>query len=75
MSRLRRPFLYDRYIFVTVDLLELRTRLQEHDYQSLTRSLSRMREKHGFVLTAWYSCLTTGTRLSSRRIRSSFQRF
>jgi hypothetical protein len=24
MSRLRRPFLYDRYIFVTVDLLRSR---------------------------------------------------
>src|SRR5215472_3057016 len=53
MSRLRRPFLYDRYIFETVDLLKLRTRLQEHDYQSLAQSLAKMREKHGFVLTAW----------------------
>ena len=53
MSRLRRPFLYDRYIFVTVHLLKLRTRLQEHDYQSLAQSLAKMREKHGFVLTAW----------------------
>jgi putative transposase len=53
MSRLRRPFLYDRYIFVTVDLLKLRTRLQERDYQCLARSLAKMREKHGFLLTAW----------------------
>jgi REP element-mobilizing transposase RayT len=53
MSRLRCPFLYDRYIFVTVDLLKLRTRLLEPHYQSLARSLAKMREKHGFVLTAW----------------------
>ena len=53
MSRLRRPFLYDRYIFVTVDLLKLRTRLQEQDYQRLARSLAKMREKHSFLLTAW----------------------
>jgi REP element-mobilizing transposase RayT len=53
MSRLRRPFLYDRYIFVTVDLLKLRTGLQEQDYQRLARCLAKMREKHGFLLTAW----------------------
>ena len=50
---MRRPFLYDRYIFVTVDLLKLRTRLQEQDYQRLAQSLTKMREKHGFVLPAW----------------------
>jgi putative transposase len=53
MSRLRRPSLYDRYIFVTVNLLKLRTRLQETDYQRLARCLAKMREKHGFLLTAW----------------------
>jgi putative transposase len=53
MSRLRRAFLYDRYIFVTVNLLKLRTRLQEHDYERLARSVTKMRAKHGFVLTAW----------------------
>jgi len=53
MSRLRRPFLYDRYIFVTVDLLGSRATLQEADYARLALSLARMRQKHGFLLTAW----------------------
>jgi putative transposase len=53
MSRLRRPFVYDRYIFVTVDLLRSRARLQDTDFQRLARALTRMRRKHGFVLTAW----------------------
>jgi hypothetical protein len=29
MSRLRGPFLYDRYIFVTFDLLKLRMRVED----------------------------------------------
>jgi hypothetical protein len=35
MSRLRRPFLYDRFIFVTVNLLRCRTRLEESDFARL----------------------------------------
>jgi REP element-mobilizing transposase RayT len=53
MSRLRRPFLYDRYIFVTPTLLDSRAQLQENDYARLALSLARMRQKHGFLLTAW----------------------
>ena len=53
MSRLRRPFLYDRYIFVTVDLLTSRRRLQDGDFGRLAPALARMRRKHGFALTAW----------------------
>jgi len=53
MSRLRRPFLYDRYIFVTVNLLGSRAELRERDYARLALSLARMRQKHGFLLTAW----------------------
>ena len=53
MSRLRRPFLYDRFIFVTVKLLPCRTKLEESDFERLANSLSRMRKKHGFLLTAW----------------------
>jgi putative transposase len=53
MSRLRRPFLYDRYIFVTVNLLGSRAELQERDYVRLALSLARMRQKHRFLLTAW----------------------
>jgi len=53
MSRLRRPFLYDRYFFVTVKLLPRRAILQDQDFKLLAGSLARMRRKHGFVLTAW----------------------
>jgi len=53
MSRLRRPFLYDRYFFVTVALLKSRRRLREPDFERLAYALARMRHKHGFLLTAW----------------------
>ena len=53
MSNLRRPFLYDRYFFVTVKLLPRRIILQEDDFRLLARSLAKTRRKHGFVLTAW----------------------
>ena len=53
MSRLRRPFLYDRYIFVTVKLLPSRADLEDPDYERLASSLARMRRKHGFAITAW----------------------
>ncbi len=53
MSRLRRPFLYDRYIFVTVNLRKARTKLEEGDCACLARSIHRMRASHGFALTAW----------------------
>lgn len=33
MSRLRRPFPYDRYILVTADLLRWRAKLGERDYR------------------------------------------
>jgi putative transposase len=53
MSRLRRPFLYDRFLFVTVKLLPGRTCLDEGDFARLANSLCRMRHKQGFLLTAW----------------------
>ena len=53
MSKLRRPFLYDRYFFVTVRLLTKRARLQDRDFKLLALSIARMRSKHGFALTAW----------------------
>jgi putative transposase len=53
MSRLRRPFLYDRYIFVTVKLLPSRGKLEERDYSRLAIALAEMRQKQGFTLTAW----------------------
>jgi hypothetical protein len=52
MSRLRRPFRYDRYIFVTVDLLRWKGKVEERDYARLAISLARMRQKrvaHSFV--------------------------
>ena len=53
MSRLRRPILYDRYIFVTVNLLKSRRKLRESDCARLAVAIARMRRKHGFLLTAW----------------------
>ena len=53
MSRLCRPFLFDRFLFVTVKLLPCRTRLKEGDFERLANSFTRMRKKHGFLLTAW----------------------
>ena len=53
MSRLRRPFLSDRYLFLTVNLLRGRNHLEEGDFERLALALDRMREKHGFLLTAW----------------------
>jgi hypothetical protein len=52
MSRLRRPFLFDRFIFVTVKLLPSRATLEESDFARLANSLTRVRKKHGFLLTA-----------------------
>jgi REP element-mobilizing transposase RayT len=50
---LRRPFLYDRYICVTVKLLPSRGKLEERDYARLVIALVRMRQKRRFALTAW----------------------
>ena len=53
MSRLRRLVLPDRYFFVTCNVRRPRRVLGEHDFGRLASSLARMRDKHGFVLTAW----------------------
>jgi len=53
MSRLRRPFLYDRYSFVTVKRLPSRADLEDADFERLASSLARMGRKHGYALTAW----------------------
>ena len=52
MSRLRRPFLYDRFFSVIVKLLASRAKLEERDYSRLANSLARMRQKKGFSVTA-----------------------
>ena|SRR2546426_10824002 len=53
MSRLRRPFLHDHYIFATVDLLRSRGKLGERDYARLAIAMTPMRQKQRFLLTAW----------------------
>ena len=53
MSRLRRPFLSDRYFFVTVRRLKERTALLESDFRLLALAFNRSRRLHPFFLTAW----------------------
>ncbi len=53
MSRLRRPFLSDRYLFLTINLLQARRHLEEAAFWHLALALAGMRKKHGFLLTAW----------------------
>ena len=53
VSKLRRPFLSDRYFFITVGLLPRRTKLMEADFRLLTRAFNRARALHPFYLTAW----------------------
>ncbi len=53
VSRLRRPFLSDRYFFVTVRLLKERTRLVDADFGFLALAFNRARMMHPFFLTAW----------------------
>ena len=53
MSRLRRPFLSDRFFFLTVKLLPGRQHLGERDFAILARSLDAVRSRQRFLLTAW----------------------
>ena len=46
MSRLRRPFLSDRYFFITAGLLKGRTLLQDADFQLMAVALNRTRHQH-----------------------------
>jgi putative transposase len=50
---LRRPFVSDRYFFVTVKLLAERSPLASRDFAALARSICTSRIKHRFLLTAW----------------------
>jgi REP-associated tyrosine transposase len=52
-SRLRRPFLSDRYFFVTVRLLKGRALLRDADFRLLALALNRARRQRRFYLTAW----------------------
>jgi len=53
VSKLRRPFLSDRYFFVSVRLLRRREKLTEPDFTLLGRAFNRARAMHPFYLTAW----------------------
>lgn len=53
MSKLRRPFLSDRYFFISVRLLKRRAKLVEADFILLARAFNRARALHSFYLTAW----------------------
>ena len=53
MSKLRRPFLSNRYFFITVRLLPRRTKLTEPDFTLWARAFNRARALHPFHLTAW----------------------
>jgi REP element-mobilizing transposase RayT len=53
VSNLRRPFLSNRYFFITVRLLKRRTKLAETDLTLLARAFNRARALHDFYLTAW----------------------
>jgi REP-associated tyrosine transposase len=53
VSRLRRPFLSDRYFFVTVRLLKERTRLNDADFRLLALAFNRARRIHSYYLAAW----------------------
>jgi REP-associated tyrosine transposase len=53
VSKLRRPFLSDRYFFITVRLLRRRLKLTEPDFALLAQAFNRARALHPFFLTAW----------------------
>jgi len=53
VSRLRRPFLSDRFFFVTVRLLKGRSELSEADFRCLRLAFNRARHMHPYFLTAW----------------------
>ena len=53
VSRLRRPYLSDRFFFITVRLLERRRKLDDADFERLALAINRARAKHPFFLTAW----------------------
>src|SRR5271157_702892 len=53
VSKLRRPFLSDRYFFIVVRLLKRREKFTQPDFALLARAFSRARALHPFCLTAW----------------------
>ena len=53
VSKLRRPFLSDRYFFIVVRLLGRREKFNEPDFALLARAFNRARALLPFYLTAW----------------------
>ncbi|HVS81715.1 MAG TPA: hypothetical protein VHE60_08260 [Pyrinomonadaceae bacterium] len=53
VSRLRRPFLSDRFFFDTVRLLRRRNELRDSDFRCWALACRRARVLNPFVLTAW----------------------
>ena len=53
VSRRRRPFLSDRFFFLTVKLLPWRPALDETDFALRARSSPAVRGRQRFLLTAW----------------------
>jgi putative transposase len=53
VSELRRPFLSNRYFFLTVRLLRRRAKLADPDFRLLGHAFNRARRLHRFYLTAW----------------------
>jgi hypothetical protein len=51
VSKLRRPFLSDRYFFTVVRLLRRREKFTEPDFALLARAFNRARALHRFYLT------------------------
>jgi putative transposase len=48
-----RPYLSDRFFFLTVRLLKRRRQLEDADFERLPLALRRTRAVHPFFLTAW----------------------
>ncbi|MGO8733096.1 MAG: REP-associated tyrosine transposase [Terriglobia bacterium] len=53
VSKLRRPLLSDRYLFIVVRLLRRREKFTEADFALLARAFNRARALHPYYLTAW----------------------
>ncbi|HTG58536.1 MAG TPA: transposase [Terriglobia bacterium] len=53
MSRLRRPFLSERFFFLTVKLLPSCKNLADGDFACLARCLDAVRCRQRFLVTAW----------------------
>jgi hypothetical protein len=51
VSKLRRPFLSDRYSFIAVRLLGRREKFTAPDFALLARAFNRARARHPFCLS------------------------